>query len=520
MTDYNRPNTLPAWAESGDTIQPSNAEIQEGWPLSNTPPSRQRFNWILNWISNGVRYLMQLGVPEWDTDEPYRIGSRVQYSGKTYKAIAVNSGDQPDISPASWVRWGFDDDEIQPRVDRVLSKNVGGSANVTLTAAEAEAGIIILTGTLTGSINVIVPNAGRRWAIHNGTSGDYTVGLKTASGASIEAPQGRSVTVYCDGANTLRLAGSANEISINKVSATATAGQTSFPATYSAGAVFLVTRNGVGVSYTASSGTDVVLSAAASLGDVIEIFIAEGFNLVNAVMKSGDTMIGPLVLSGNATLPLHPVTLQQYQTAASTTASGIVELATNAETQTGTDTARAVTPAGLASVTATETRAGLVELATTAEVQTGTDTARAVTPAGLAARTATETRAGVVELATTAEVQTGTDTDRAVTPAGLAASVIGMGQTWQDVTASRAVSTTYTNSTGRPIMVSVMSIQSGTTGSDVNRVRLNVSGVGVFDEYKAPGSQESRANAIAIVPNGATYSVSVATNLSRWMELR
>lgn len=70
---------------------------------------------------------------------------------------------------------------------------------------------------------------------------------------------------------------------------------------------------------------------------------------------------------------------------ATETVEGLVELATNAETQTGTDTARAVTPAGLASLTATESRDGLVELATAAEVATGTDTARATTPAGIAA---------------------------------------------------------------------------------------------------------------------------------------
>lgn len=72
--------------------------------------------------------------------------------------------------------------------------------------------------------------------------------------------------------------------------------------------------------------------------------------------------------------------------AATTTSSGIVELADNTETQTGTDAARAVTPAGLASLTSSDTRAGLVELATVAEVATGTDTARAVTPAGVAGR--------------------------------------------------------------------------------------------------------------------------------------
>ncbi len=70
--------------------------------------------------------------------------------------------------------------------------------------------------------------------------------------------------------------------------------------------------------------------------------------------------------------------------AASTTISGVVELATDTETQTGTDTARAITPANLKSLTATELRRGLIELATALEVATGTDASRAVTPAGLA----------------------------------------------------------------------------------------------------------------------------------------
>lgn len=74
-------------------------------------------------------------------------------------------------------------------------------------------------------------------------------------------------------------------------------------------------------------------------------------------------------------------------------------------------------------VAASATVAGKVELATDAETQTGTDTTRAITPANLAARTATETRTGVVELATVAEATTGTDTTRAITAAGLAANV-------------------------------------------------------------------------------------------------
>jgi microcystin-dependent protein len=78
---------------------------------------------------------------------------------------------------------------------------------------------------------------------------------------------------------------------------------------------------------------------------------------------------------------------------ASDTVKGKVELATDAETITGTDTVRAVTPAGLAAAVGTlvpdasTTVKGKVELATTTEATTGTDTVRAVTPAGLKAAT-------------------------------------------------------------------------------------------------------------------------------------
>jgi hypothetical protein len=71
--------------------------------------------------------------------------------------------------------------------------------------------------------------------------------------------------------------------------------------------------------------------------------------------------------------------------AATTAAAGVVELATDAETQAGSDASRAVTPSSLATVVATSSAKGLVELATDAEATAGADTSRAVTPANLLA---------------------------------------------------------------------------------------------------------------------------------------
>lgn len=103
-------------------------------------------------------------------------------------------------------------------------------------------------------------------------------------------------------------------------------------------------------------------------------------------------------------------------TTTSTTQAGSIELATNAEVNTGTDTTRAITPSGLAQRAASTILTGLIELATNTEVQTGTDTTRAVTPAGLASLTSTATRRGIIELATQTEVDDGTDALRSITP--------------------------------------------------------------------------------------------------------
>jgi hypothetical protein len=74
------------------------------------------------------------------------------------------------------------------------------------------------------------------------------------------------------------------------------------------------------------------------------------------------------------------IQLEVNRDQATTTVLGLVYLATNAETQTGTDSNKAVTPAALSARTATETRTGIAEIATDAETAAGTDDARIVTP--------------------------------------------------------------------------------------------------------------------------------------------
>lgn len=94
--------------------------------------------------------------------------------------------------------------------------------------------------------------------------------------------------------------------------------------------------------------------------------------------------------------------------------------------------------------------------------------------------------------------------------------LLGVSQTWQEV--SRSIGTTYTNSTGKPIAVSVqISLANGATAT------LTVGSVVVAQNTGRNGAYiqdtVSGETLYAIVPNGATY-VASGGSLVRWVELR
>lgn len=94
--------------------------------------------------------------------------------------------------------------------------------------------------------------------------------------------------------------------------------------------------------------------------------------------------------------------------------------------------------------------------------------------------------------------------------------LLGEGQTWQNMTASRFAGTNYTNNTGRPIFVSITFEQ---TSTFVVSMQFYVDGVEV--SRGGQGSSPGGSPLAAIVPNGSTYSVTVAGNsASVWAELR
>ena len=116
---------------------------------------------------------------------------------------------------------------------------------------------------------------------------------------------------------------------------------------------------------------------------------------------------------------------------------------------------------------------------------------------------------------------TSTNTNQALTAAQgkvlkdlIDSSSFGVGQTVQNVTASRALSTTYTNSTNKPILISIT--VSG--GNDNLTTTLTVDGVAVARVSNS--NQYGQVKNISyVIPPSSTYSVT-GSPITLWTELR
>lgn len=108
-------------------------------------------------------------------------------------------------------------------------------------------------------------------------------------------------------------------------------------------------------------------------------YVTTAGTVQGVTLNIGDVLIANKD-SASTTLSSDWIFLESNRDQATTTVLGVVRLATTAEAQALTNTVAALTPATLATVTATETRTGIAELATQAETDAGTDDARIVTP--------------------------------------------------------------------------------------------------------------------------------------------
>ncbi|MGH8570784.1 MAG: DUF2793 domain-containing protein, partial [Gammaproteobacteria bacterium] len=141
-------------------------------------------------------------------------GATGVWSGKTNQIAHFYGGAWTYWAPIEGVRlWVNDEDTeyafdgtiwvVYPTVGR-LSKSVAGGSDVTLTAVEARNQILEFTGTLTASINVVMPASPWEGIVYNATTGAFTLTVKTASGTGVAVTQGRRAVLYADGTNVVQ----------------------------------------------------------------------------------------------------------------------------------------------------------------------------------------------------------------------------------------------------------------------------------------------------------------------------
>lgn len=102
---------------------------------------------------------------------------------------------------------------VNAGITQTLEQAISGRVVVAMTDAdytlsalngvsdEARAMVLRITGTLTNTRNVIVPNAAKLWIVENATTGGFPIIVKTAAGTGLTITSGNTAPVRSDGTN-------------------------------------------------------------------------------------------------------------------------------------------------------------------------------------------------------------------------------------------------------------------------------------------------------------------------------
>ncbi|WP_313021136.1 glycine-rich domain-containing protein [Atlantibacter hermannii] len=220
MQISNLPKLLPVpFANSGSKqdipvasqigVSGGRASYTDGFPpLTRTPiaaggipPFGTDFNGVLNDITSAIRWAQAGGGYGYDSTfsssvSGYPVGARLANSaGDGYWLNTVDGNtNNPETSAATPLTGWVPADSYG-----VTSVTGLGSSSVTLSTLQASRDRIVLTGTLTANINVIVPAWRKSWTVVNNCSGAFTVTFKTTSGTGVSIPAGFTAEVICDG---------------------------------------------------------------------------------------------------------------------------------------------------------------------------------------------------------------------------------------------------------------------------------------------------------------------------------
>lgn len=475
-------NTIPTASQIG--IVAGAASLVDGFPpLTRTPlaaggvpPSGLDMNGILYELSAVIRWANAGGGYPYDasfaTDtniQGYPKGARILRSDGTGYWFNTTDGNTTDPEGAGAIAAGWVPDFTTGAAAVTMT-----SANVTLTALQYGKPIIIISGLLTANLNLIFPNIVGEWTVINNTTGAFTITAKTAAGTGVTVTQSAGTFIFGDATNIYSI---------------------------SAG----LTQAAADLRYLQLSNyhqlQPITVTQASNI--LTGTFAANSLDYRNATAANGTPNMA--VANGALTLAI-PATSNLGMVLS----GGVNRLVWAVAYNAGTPVLCVANIAGGLSMDET----GFISPTT---IGASSNSASTWYSASAVAANSPYRIVGFSDVVFT--TGTGWSTPSLVQPIGgqalAAMSSLGYGQTWQNVTGSRALGTTYYNTTGKPIFISVhVTLSAGAASLSVNGIQAG---------YVATTTGVAgQLTMTAIVPANGDYTATnvSSASLSTWTELR
>lgn len=201
------PDFINAIPETAAT--PGAASFDQGFPpltmtapaAGGIPPFGQDMNGILNQVTSLLAFMNGGQVFPFDGTFATAIGgyvagaivARADGTGFWLNLTNGNTND-PDATGTGWAavnNYGYGSVSV-------------AASNVTLSPTVAARPVLVISGTLTANVAVIVPATLQSWLVVNNTTGAFSLTVRTAAGSGVIVPAGgfgAPTGVYGDGTN-------------------------------------------------------------------------------------------------------------------------------------------------------------------------------------------------------------------------------------------------------------------------------------------------------------------------------
>lgn len=525
-------NTIPNASQI--TITPGLASYNDGFPpLTRTavaaggvPPFGEDMNGILFALSQALQWEQAGGSYAYSSAFAtavggYPLAATVPSSdgqGNWLNTVANNSNDpENSAAPNGW----------QPVLQRGITSVALTNANVTLNNLQSAKENIFFTGALTGNVVVTVSPFIKDYKFVNATTGNFTLSVKTPTGGAVTL-SGGSTLLIGDGTTLNQYSPNVPAATLGTQSAQAIQVQSgSFNVGADTGAA-----NAYVVNYT---------PAVAVFIDGMELrFKAAHSNTGASTININGTGTFPIVGSARAALQGSEIVVNGEVAIVWNSTGNEWEIRSstggNLQVATATQAAHAVNYGQLLgggyTVTAAVTFSGGLA-ANGAIVMANNIGYQAKTTGGLATSIMyidASNRATFGNLANATQI-IGSSITTGTVPVTIGAAVAASQamseaqafgsplQAYTNVLGSRAIGTTYTNTTGRPIFMGIAA-SSGASGSVLS---LAMAGLGTIASSAIATGAAQNLSFNALVPPGATYVVQssgTASTLNSWNEYR